>query len=465
MMIDFDQEDLCRFSNKGYKVALILPKLSEEKLRSCITYYRNVYNSLANRGSQTFDPINQVITGSIGRKEYTFLLVRDSTEQDELLTYFPEYASSFDRLGDDGKLNMLKVMPDGGIMDANLIPLCNIRRISDFDRIKLQAMIHNKMNGEENYDFTLIEDFGTASTKVYYKKSRTKYSLKQETRDSYREYRIARAMRMFYDQAFELFGENFFLNNNIEFLDELNEPTAYTRIYSLKRREKEQKIEKQYSPKGLFNSTHFDQIECPEGYKVLAIKQATRDFDYSYIPKIVSRCFSKIRSFDASVKVQSATVGSQEIIAIYCKEDAYADMNNRVSLIYANMAESRFYKNDNTMFYYRDVDNQVMPISHMHLCQANICGIPSAEKLQSVLESKIGTGYNIYIKYNPNGNYDCYTKVNELAAVRAKSLNVLDANKNSAIRAAQSAFGENLFVPQENDGSIKGGSKFAEMVR
>ena len=465
MMSHLNEKDLRRFPQRGYKIALILPQLNEEKLRSCITYYRSIYNSLSSRGSQPFDPINQVITGIVGREEYTFLLVRDYNEQDELLTYFPEYAASLDRLGDNGKLDMLKVMPDGSITDANLIPLCNIRKLSEFDKIKLQAVIHNRMDGVENFDFTLVDNHGTGTTKVYYKKARVKCSLKKESRDSYREYRFARVMRMFYNESYTAFGENFFLNNNVEFLDELNCPTTQIKLYSMDRREKEQKIEKQYSPKGLFVSADFDQIECPKGYKVLAIKQATKDCDYNYIPKVISRSFNKTKAFDVSVKVQSTFVNSQEVIAIYCKENAYDAMNNRVSIIYAHLAKSRYYKNDSTMFYYRDVNNQVMPISHVHLCQADVCGIPSEQKLQSVLESKIGNGYNIDIKYNKNGNYDCYAKVNECAAARAQSINTLDWNKSAAIRAAQSTFGSDLVVYQENDGSIKGATKSAEMQR
>lgn len=453
MLGKIEEKDLRKFPKKGYKIALILPKLDDEKLKKCVTYYGNIYKSLASRGQNVFDPINQVITGNIGREEYTFLLVRDYDEQDELLTYLPEYISSLKRLGENAKFDMLKVMPDGNVIDADLVPLCEIKRIAYYDIVRLQTTIHYKMNGVESFDFTLIDNPNSESAKVYYKKTRVRCSLKRDDRNSFREYRCSRAMRIFYDETFRIFGENFYLGNNIQFYDELGGPIPNTAIFSPSKREVVEINGKRNASVCTFTAEDFESVDCPKGYKVLAMKLSTRDSELSYLPRLFSKAFNKVRSFNCETKVAPATVNGQDVVAIYCHEDAFEILNNRLSLVYAYLVENQFYKKDNARFYYRMANDSIMPINYAYLCEADGSNIPSDKKLKSALESQIGNGYDIEIQYNDKGNYDCYAVVDDFAADRAKSQNQFNDKKRAAIREAEKQFGIKNFITKENDGS------------
>lgn len=458
------ERDLMGVSKSGYKVALILPQMTGEKLKKCIMYYQNIYKNLGANAHRVFNPIEQVVNKRIGRQAYTFLLVRDYGEQDELLTYLPEYLASFARLSDTGVANMLKVMPDGQIIDANLMPLCRIKKISDFDKAKLQALIHNKMNGVENYQYTFVDE-GKSGVKIYYQKKRDSLYLKEQERAHYREYRKLRSTRIFYDEAFKSFGEAMFLDENVEFFDELGGPIDKVSLYSFQYREVAQVNKTRSSANGEFEYADFDKIKCPEGFKVLAIKKATKNCEFTYIPRLVNRTYGRVRSFDCEVKVQPAFVDNREVIAIFCKDKSYKYMNNLVNLIYANLMESPYYKNDSTMFYYRDAVGQVLPINKAHICKADSCSIVSEKKLQSVLEDKIGTGFDVQIERGSDEKWDCYSVVNDYEAGRAKSKTYLENGKHLAIREAINTYGNDAIIAQDNDGAREGKEKATQLSR
>lgn len=460
-----EEKDLVGINSRDFKVALILPQLTGEKLGKCITYYKNIYKGISSQGVSNFDPIGQVVNKRIGYDGYTFLLVRDYEEQDELLTYFPEFGASFNRLDESGDLEMLKVMPNGGIIDANLIPLCRIKKISEADKIKLQEIFRNNMNGVENFGFTLVDDDYNGGVQVYYTKYRPAPVLNKSERKSLREYRFARTMRLFYTETHSVFGDKMYLNDNVEFCDELGGPVPKDAIFVSRRREKLNIIKEKYSSSESFVPSDFDKVECPEGYRVLAIKSLNDNCNISNISPILSKCFSHCHNIDCSTKVKPVMVDDREVVAIFCKTNSYKYMNNRVSTIHAHLMQNTFTRNDRSMFYHCDALGQVLPISYSHVCKVDACSVNSQKKLLNALTSKIGTGYNIELKMDECGDYNCFAVVNEEAPYKALRAGDLDKGKHDAIKEAKKIFSDGCFTELNNDGTPISQDKATQQYR
>jgi len=437
------ERDLQGISRRGFKVAFVMPQMNGEQ----------------------FDPIEQVVNKRIGKQAYTFLLVRDYEEQDELLTFIPEFSASFARLSNTGEADMLKVMPNGQIIDANLMPLCHIKKISDYEKTKLQSIIRHKLDGVENFYFTCVDNEQADGMQIYYQKKRESIYLSKTEREPYRNRRALRSMRIFYDGIMREFEDSFYLNNNIEFCDELGGPVAVTPLFTKCKREAIQNREQKRFAESMFAYEDFDKIVCPEGCKVLAIKEATNNSSFVYIPKIVEKSFCHVHAYDFGVKVQPTMIDDKEVIAIFCNEKSYNFMNNWVNFIASNLMESAHYKKDSAVFYHRDATGKVLPITHAHICKADACVIPSSKKLQSTLENKIGDGFDIEIKRDENGDYDCYTVISETNTRTSKALRKTLECKHDAVCEAIKMFGEDAIVAQENDGSVIGLDKPAEMSR
>ncbi len=459
-----EEKDLKSIGDGRYKVALILPQQNGENFKKCITYYRNIYKQVSSQGGRDFDPVRQVVNKQIGRDKYTFLLVRDYDEQDELLTYFPEFAASLNRLDEKGDLEMLKVMPDGSVIDANLIPLCRIKKISDADKIKLNEVFRNNMNGVEKFGFTFVEDYH-GGVQVYYTKYRQAPVLNKSERKSVRDYRKDRTMRMFYVETHSAFGDDMYLNNNVEFCDELCGPVQKDAIFLSERREKIKRIKDKYSLKEDFDASDFEKINCPDGYKVLAIKSLKDCTNIKSIQPVVTKSFAHCRTVDCDVKVAPTMAGSKEVVAIFCKENSYKYMNNCVSMIHAHLMLNSFTRNDKSMFYYCDSLGQVLPISYAHLCKVNAYDMLTKNKLQTALESKIGKGYNIELKNDEYGDYDCYAIVNEDCPPKALRLSDLDRGKHKAIVEVKKVLDDGFVTVLSNDGVPVGQDKAPQMSK
>lgn len=447
-------DDLKKIRTGSYHITYILPELDKNQTRYCKMFLTNIYKWLFDEGSKraTFDPEAQIVTAKINGEKKTLIMARDYTEQDKLLTYSFDVASSLSRLANtEQKMDILKVMPNEDVLDANLMPLCVIKEATPLDRAKLYCGLINNLNNKGDFVFSAANNTDGTIT-IYYGKQYSKHAFSLgdgviSTQDN----RSARAMRMFNREAIKLFDFEFFLNNNITYMDELGNFKEKDVLYPVERRGKLDRSRVAQTNGTDLTPEDFRSIDTPEGVGVFALKE--------YVSKQEANLLKPLRLSANKTKINTDKLSLSRIklrdkdyLAILCAEEDLAVLNRRASVVYATMRNSHFYMNDDKMFYYLDANNDVIPLSHAHLCCTKL-GKGQLDRLTVALEHGMGSTRGHEIVKVTNGNItDYFFKVVDTECYSAQSYIKLANKKETALKSAIRSFDKRIELLQ-NDGA------------
>lgn len=455
----FDDRDLRVFENNGYKVAFILPGLSETDKKRCEILYHNIYRNLIIKHDPevTFDATRQVVGARINGKDYTLLLAKHKGEQEELLKFSLEAYRSLSKLTDEGEsFEAYKLMPSGRVLEMTLMPFCKFKKLTTEQKRIIERVIIKEVNKKDDLTLLMRENEDGQSI-LYFTKNFSCKNFDKDRLGSTNEGRAIRALRLFHNQAISCFNPEFFVDNNVLLLDYLGNlregVTCYEELYR-----NTQDFYKPQSIDEIFDTTispfDFDNAERPEGYAVFALKEHNKTKEMCYLPAAFRKSIYKNPIVASSLKFDLVKIVDKEYVAVMCPEEYLDYLVERASVIHSKIRANSQYTHDDKLFYYQDYYGAVTPLSCIHFGCFNPQRV-SLNKFTSKVDEMLGKRTGYVTDYMRSGDeIEFYLKSNDEVGITGLSYNNLMSKKKAIQKAVDKEFGTRLQL-QENDGRDK----------
>lgn len=445
-------KDLGKIKTNGYKITFILPELSETQNKYFKKYMSKIYATLfAEDQENGFDAEKQLLKVKINGENKNLVLARNVKERNELLKYSFDIVRSLNRLADEGsKMEILKLMPSGEIINANLIPLCKIKEMSASDSFKFYSDVLETLNNEGEFEFIAnLDKDGT--TNIYYTKDFLNRAFCKGYTLITQDIRATRAIRLLNAEILKNYDYSFLVNDNVIFLNELGENRENNLSIPVSPRNSK-KSKKQPETKKEITLEDFYSVNTKNGMSVFALKEYLNRQEVNFA-KIVLK-FGKKALIDCIDKLEVSCVdlGDKKYLAIMCANRDLPALKERATVLYSMLRESRYYRYDKNMFYYLDANNRVTPLNQSYLCHTNLSK-EYRDMLSVALQQGLQSckGYEIDSKINTDGT-DFYLKVAEYECVSAQSYENLMQRKRAALKSAAKTFDKRIKLLQ-NDGA------------
>ena len=455
-MLMFTQEDLSRIKiDDGYKVVFLAPQMNEQERKSCVVYYRNIYNYFydTSKEQKIFDENKLIRDVKIKGQPYTALLVRDVDDVEEMFAHATEVGFSLRRVNEE-KMKIFKVMPDGRILDTSMMPIFKFNKMGRSDEENLQFIL-DKCNErfKNSYSFSIRHDKFN-NVEVYYTKSMPRNFSFDYNRNS----RMSLLIRIFYFEAEKWYTPSFFVSFGMEFLNEMGQDRGISLHDALYMNGESPRTSIKSKELKMPSEAVFEEInsKLQDGRGLFAVKPFRKDFEKAYMERIVKQSLLKVKkSFGYDkLSVDLYECNGDKYFAITCNKDDIKKLNDRSCTLHAMLLGNKHYRNVGDTFYYRDLEGSILPISCCHICKIDSKDV--GEKIISgIVEKSVGKnrGYEI-ITEQGKGATDCFLKVVDDECYSAQSNSEFVRMKEKVQKCILGTLGPRVEL-QESDGSLK----------
>ena len=449
-----------QYINKDYKNLVFLFQINDKTTKEQIEMkMRYLYTSLVkDNNGQKVDISKQFVRRKINGQWYYAFYSQNEKGKEILLNYSPYIKGRFNKnLTEDfsNQYNVLKVLDNHQIIDVDYTPLCVLK---DFPQRELKTLksllkLHKKHIENYNYEFVVNGD----EVYVYYAKN-THYVKTYKDELDWAINRHKKAYRGFESVILECLDSKYIAGGYItKILDpngnELKELNHFSKEKNKKFEERSQ-IFHQDANDVTLTKQEFEKFENnSKGLTVLAVKECkNHKRDITEVCAWVKKYIAMIKMPNVQFDVQVIPNDEKFYTVIYCDNDSYKKLQSRITTMYAFFKANSNYAKDVNMFYYKDINGNILPIKMTHLCKVG-GNMFTKECVETVANNNIESkNYSVVTKQKGN-NIEAYLSVNDNRVAKSCSYDKYRDVKYQLLQKMNNYFGKDLKM-QDDMGNV-----------